>query len=82
MSNKSKSPDTVIIPDPPPSFVRVGPHVLNLAHVIWVDLPAEGDPKKPLTLHLTTGGAMNLTGPDADGFLAALGEHCDVSPAK
>jgi hypothetical protein len=63
-------------------FVRVGNKVVNLAHVAEVDLPAAGDPKRPLTLHLVTGTHLQLSGTDAEAALEALGEFCDCEPAE
>jgi hypothetical protein len=59
-------------------FVRAGDQLVNLAHVISVGLPVEGDPKRPLSLHLANGTNLNLTGEDAKAVLDALGGHCDV----
>jgi hypothetical protein len=61
-------------------FVRVGNKVVNLAHVAEVDLPAAGDPKRPLTLHLVTGTHLQLSGADAEAALEALSDYCDCEP--
>jgi hypothetical protein len=62
----------------PIPFVRAGGQLVNLGHVISVGLPVEGDPKRPLSLHLANGTNLNLTGDDAAAVLDALGGHCDV----
>lgn len=64
------------------AFVRAGGQLVNLAHVVSVDLPEDGNPKKPLMMKLVTGTNLGLTGEDADAVLDALGECCDVEPAK
>lgn len=64
------------------AFVRAGGQLVNLAHVVSVDLPEGGDPKKPLMMKLVTGTNLSLTGEDAEAVLEALGECCDVEPAK
>lgn len=64
------------------AFVRAGGEVVNLAHVVRVSLPVDGDPKKPLTVKMDTGENVSLVGDDADAFLEALGAHCDVAPEK
>jgi hypothetical protein len=66
----------------PIPFVRAGGQLVNLAHVISVGLPVEGDPKRPLSLHLANGTNLNLTGDDAAAVLDALGCHCDVGTTQ
>jgi hypothetical protein len=66
----------------PLSFARAGNRIINLAHVIDVTLPVEGDAKQPLSLCLANGGILTLAGEDADAFLVALGDHCDCGPCK
>lgn len=62
------------------AFVRAGRYVVNLEHVVSADLPA--DDAAPLTLHLTNGNSMTFDGEDAAAVLEALGECCEVEPAK
>lgn len=64
------------------AFVRAGGQLVNLNHVVSVDLPEDGDPKKPLMLKLVNGANLSLVGDDADCMLEALGGCCDVAPAK
>jgi hypothetical protein len=64
------------------TFARAGNQCVNLAHVVSVSLPVDGDPKQPLTLNLVTGTTMTLAGDDADAMLEALGACCDVTPEK
>ncbi len=64
------------------AFIRVGGQLVNLAHVVSVQLPVAGDPKQPLTLVLITGVNLQLAGEDAEAALGALGECCDVEPVK
>lgn len=59
-------------------FIRAGGQLVNLAHVVSVSLPVDGDPKHPLTLTLASGTNLQLAGDDADAVLAALGDCCDV----
>jgi len=63
------------------SFVRAGALIVNLDHVAAVSFPLVVG--APLTLTLTSGTQMQLSGPEADAFLEALGVHCgDVTPPK
>jgi hypothetical protein len=77
-ATEAKTHKTAAHSHSPIPFVRAGGQLVNLAHVISVGLPVEGDPKRPLSLHLANGTNLNLTGDDAAAVLDALGGHCDV----
>jgi len=63
-------------------FLRAAGHLINLAQVASVTLPAEGDPQGAVTLHLTTGTNIQLVGEDAEAAMACLADVGDVTPTK
>lgn len=76
MAHKKKMP---LKPIGDLGLVRAGGRVINMHHVVTYDLPVEGDPKQPLTLHFVNGVNLQLAGDDEAAVMAALG---DVAAAE
>lgn len=58
-------------------FVRVGDLIVNLAHVVSVNLPPGGVGR--LSLQVVGGPPLTVEADDADELIAALGDHCDMA---